>query len=1047
MAADDSTSSSSADDDNNELPLKEIKSNTSHQELFDIKAILNKVNCPLSTKPEIPTKSSTEILSELFGAFNAEPPKIPDVVVKASVVKDSGVKPEKVDPIKKSKKSKKKHKHKDKKHKKSKHKKHSSNESNSLTNSSSRKRKHKHSSELKKKKIKKSNKDVCDVSVVENSPKGCDEEKQLTLVESVSVHNLAGDGVEVKSDQEYGPSLLNTVSSSDLDSGGKITDQVSEVKSVEGVKRKEINCDTKLEGQVQESSTSDPPSKSGEIAVDPHFVKTESDAERDLVDCLSVDVTKENEVKGSTPSVGEPCKSLQTGKFPAERCKSSTGKITIKNLKFSSVYEETVRQVEEQARLKAEKYEEGEISDSSANPSPSDHSAVEDIDGNDSGVFIKQESVVPGTVIVPDIDVPDDPVVDEKPKNVSSPSLVVELPNKKCHKSSRSSRHNHSVRTSSESRSCSQDRTSKKRSSSKNKSKKKRSHSKEKEPSHRSKEGRHSRRKDDVPDSSRQRSRSKDSHISSKKSNKLQDSSQHRSENKTGHRSRKRDRSHENSRHRSRSRDSWKRDRSRDNSQHRRNLPNNSRKERSRGRTRTRSRSRHRSRSRSRSGNHIDKQKLLEIARKNAMALLKQGALPSSVASQEKVVAIKAGGKSVAELTDFCKQLSKKEAMGSVSSDSGGEDRHHSSDSENERPFHHPFQIKERPSSIVLNIRNSVQLPVKTLQEKTAEQSKQLRIQFPVSSGQQHQKEWIPVSPKKEETLAVAKIPEPKVYPHLLPKGEVFPATANTEGLDIGSIVSQRLTAMRKLQENPNDSQALTEMYQAQKDMQVWAESKQQPGQFTGTTGVRVLTAAELSSGFQAWAKKDQLKEATPVSGGMGMTLLQKMGWRPGEGLGKNKEGTLEPLQLEVKMDKKGLVSQEELGQRLVLPHSQQQVLLQQQQQQQQQLHQQQQHQQQQQQLLQQQQQQQQMMQQQVLAKTAGKHPVSLLVELCSKRKWGAPHFELLFECGPDHRKNFLFRVRVDGVEYKPSVASPNKKQAKAEAATVCLQSLGVLPP
>lgn len=36
------------------------------------------------------------------------------------------------------------------------------------------------------------------------------------------------------------------------------------------------------------------------------------------------------------------------------------------------------------------------------------------------------------------------------------------------------------------------------------------------------------------------------------------------------------------------------------------------------------------------------------------------------------------------------------------------------------------------------------------------------------------------------------------------------------------------------------------------------------------------------------------------------MALLQKMGWKPGEGLGKNKEGTLQPLLLEVKMDKKG---------------------------------------------------------------------------------------------------------------------------------------------
>lgn len=43
-----------------------------------------------------------------------------------------------------------------------------------------------------------------------------------------------------------------------------------------------------------------------------------------------------------------------------------------------------------------------------------------------------------------------------------------------------------------------------------------------------------------------------------------------------------------------------------------------------------------------------------------------------------------------------------------------------------------------------------------------------------------------------------------------------------------------------------------------------------------------------------------------PVRSGMGMTLLQKMGWKPGEGLGKNKEGCQEPLQLEVKMDRKG---------------------------------------------------------------------------------------------------------------------------------------------
>lgn len=40
-----------------------------------------------------------------------------------------------------------------------------------------------------------------------------------------------------------------------------------------------------------------------------------------------------------------------------------------------------------------------------------------------------------------------------------------------------------------------------------------------------------------------------------------------------------------------------------------------------------------------------------------------------------------------------------------------------------------------------------------------------------------------------------------------------------------------------------------------------------------------------------------------------------------------------------------------------------------------------------------------------------GKHPVSLLGEYCSKQKLGPPEYDLCFECGPDHKKNFLFKV------------------------------------
>lgn len=54
----------------------------------------------------------------------------------------------------------------------------------------------------------------------------------------------------------------------------------------------------------------------------------------------------------------------------ADKAKGTTGKIVIKNLKFSSVFEATVREVEEQAKKEAEKYEDGEIHSSSDSDKP-----------------------------------------------------------------------------------------------------------------------------------------------------------------------------------------------------------------------------------------------------------------------------------------------------------------------------------------------------------------------------------------------------------------------------------------------------------------------------------------------------------------------------------------------------------------------------------------------------------------------------------------------------------------------------------------------------
>lgn len=75
------------------------------------------------------------------------------------------------------------------------------------------------------------------------------------------------------------------------------------------------------------------------------------------------------------------------------------------------------------------------------------------------------------------------------------------------------------------------------------------------------------------------------------------------------------------------------------------------------------------------------------------------------------------------------------------------------------------------------------------------------------------------------------------------------------------------------------------------------------------------MYALNCAYGFSTLTKQqDQLMATVPVSGGMGMHLLQKMGWRPGEGLGKERNGALQPLLLEVKLDKKGLVANEEVS-------------------------------------------------------------------------------------------------------------------------------------
>ncbi|XP_052808860.1 protein Son-like isoform X2 [Mya arenaria] len=258
----------------------------------------------------------------------------------------------------------------------------------------------------------------------------------------------------------------------------------------------------------------------------------------------------------------------------------------------------------------------------------------------------------------------------------------------------------------------------------------------------------------------------------------------------------------------------------------------------------------------------IDKAKLREIAIQNALTNAKMGGAKLDVT-------VKAGGKSVEELTEYCKKIQEKEFTRrkyrhDSSSDEGAGMR---SDDED---FHHPFKVKEA-GPIVMDIPNAKPLPVVTPQERLV-QNAQLRLTFPVSSGSQHRdKEWVPVEPEAKEKLA---LPPSQASPLAImppppkPEVKVFEEPIQ-ESVDIGAIVSERLNAVRKLQENPHDVSAKMVLNQAQKQASQWAQSKNLPGQFIGSTGVNILTPEELAGDKrrQAWLKKwrEMVKRRTLV--------------------------------------------------------------------------------------------------------------------------------------------------------------------------------------
>ncbi|CAG0893834.1 unnamed protein product [Darwinula stevensoni] len=70
------------------------------------------------------------------------------------------------------------------------------------------------------------------------------------------------------------------------------------------------------------------------------------------------------------------------------------------------------------------------------------------------------------------------------------------------------------------------------------------------------------------------------------------------------------------------------------------------------------------------------------------------------------------------------------------------------------------------------------------------------------------------------------------------------------------------------------------------------------------------------------------------------------------------------------------------------------------------------------------------------------KNPVQKLKELSEKNGWGQPKYVDVGESGAAHDKMFIVKVVVNDKEYQPPKPGKSKKEARAIAASFCLESL-----
>eukprot|EP00118_Oscarella_pearsei_P011763 m.81648 g.81648 ORF g.81648 m.81648 type:complete len:627 (+) comp36241_c0_seq2:202-2082(+) len=399
------------------------------------------------------------------------------------------------------------------------------------------------------------------------------------------------------------------------------------------------------------------------------------------------------------------------------------------------------------------------------------------------------------------------------------------------------------------------------------------------------------------------------------------------------------------------------------------------RRQRSRSRSRSRERDRRRRRSRSRSRER-DKRRQVSERKEESSTSLK---------------------KSLEYYLDKCRYLAEEETRAAQSLAS-----EYYNPSMVYQSYAHPYDVKDQPLVVpnMADVLSQIRHRVAMQQMDPAS----LMDLFPVSCGVEHRKE-------EDTVTSTSTVPD------------------GVDSSIVNKLISKRFLAERKLNFDPYDYIARQTIQEVGKEVQyvlclhcyimtflivqlskltaVKSKEEEVPNQTKLSVGnetdqkPRMLTPQELASGRQAWAKKDQFSSLRPVKSDVGLKILHKMGWKDGQALGKTGTGNINPLEMPVKFDRKGLSSEDEVS-RKKRPLATSQLHME------------------------------------------GRHPVSVLMEIATQLQWVPPCFELVKCDGPPHARQFLFKVTVNGSQFEAKAPACTKKEAKAKAALAALQGLGI---